>query len=175
MIQNGNKARIIRDIGLLIVPSAEHLAVTHAEHLKILTESVSEDWDSSMPITTSCPRPDYSVGFKRQAFTPDQLQRLEPFVGDLQDEYQSYFLATWYTFFPFLTCEAQPGGGAHDVANRKNAHSTALAVRAVVELFRLAKREEEIDREILAFSVSYDNSSVSLYGHYPVIENKDTK
>ncbi|KAH8707169.1 hypothetical protein GQ44DRAFT_731851 [Phaeosphaeriaceae sp. PMI808] len=128
-----------------------------------------------MPITTSCPRPDYSVGFRRQAFTPDQLRRLELFIGDLQDEYQSYFLATWYIFFPFLTCEAQPGGGAYDVADGKNAHSTALAVRAVVELFRLANREEEIDREILAFSVSYDNSSVSLYGYYLAIENKDTK
>ncbi|KAF2189996.1 hypothetical protein K469DRAFT_699585 [Zopfia rhizophila CBS 207.26] len=100
-----------------------------------------------MPITTSCPRPNYS------------LQRLKPF----------------YIFFPFLTCEAQPGGGAHNITNYKNAHSTALAVWAVVELFWLTKREEEIDREILAFLVSYDNSSVSLYGHYPVIENKDTK
>ncbi|KAK5145977.1 hypothetical protein LTR32_002359 [Rachicladosporium monterosium] len=49
-----------------------------------------------------------------------------------------------------------------------------LAVRGVVELFRLAKREKEIDREILAFSMSHDHSTVRIYGHYPVIEGKNT-
>lgn len=49
-----------------------------------------------------------------------------------------------------------------------------LAVRGVVELFRLVKREQELHREILAFSVSHDHRSVRIYGHYPVIEGKKT-
>jgi hypothetical protein len=32
-----------------------------------------------------------------------------------------------------------------------------LVVRGVVELFRLVKREKELRREILAFSVSHDH------------------
>ncbi len=50
-----------------------------------------------------------------------------------------------------------------------------LAVRAIVELFRLVGRVTEVHREILAFSISHDNCSVRIYGHYPVIDGKDTK
>jgi hypothetical protein len=48
-------------------------------------------------------------------------------------------------------------------------------VRGVVEMFRHVKREKEIDREILAFSVSHDHQNVRIYGHYPVIKEKDTE
>ncbi|KAF2455283.1 hypothetical protein BDY21DRAFT_387067 [Lineolata rhizophorae] len=55
-----------------------------------------------------------------------------------------------------------------------NAYSTTLAGRAIVDLFRLVKREKEINREMLAFSVSHDSRSVRIYGHYPVIKGRDT-
>jgi hypothetical protein len=50
-----------------------------------------------------------------------------------------------------------------------------LAVRAIVELFRLVRREMELHRENLAFSISHDYRSVRIYGHYPVIDRRDTK
>lgn len=37
------------------------------------------------------------------------------------------------------------------------------------------KREKELDREILAFLVSHDHSSIRIYGYYPIIKGKDTK
>ena len=49
-----------------------------------------------------------------------------------------------------------------------------LAVRSVVELFRFAKREKELHREILAFSVSHDHQAVRIYGHYPVVDRNKT-
>ena len=49
-----------------------------------------------------------------------------------------------------------------------------LAVRAIVELFRLGKREKEIHREILAFSISHDHRTVRIYDHYPIIDGKET-
>jgi hypothetical protein len=49
-----------------------------------------------------------------------------------------------------------------------------VAVRALVVLCRAVKREKELDREILAFSVSHDHTSVRIYGHYPVIETDKT-
>jgi hypothetical protein len=49
-----------------------------------------------------------------------------------------------------------------------------MAVRGVVELLRLVKREKELHREILAFSISHDHRSVRIYGHYPVIEGEKT-
>ena len=49
-----------------------------------------------------------------------------------------------------------------------------IAVRSLIELFRAVKREEELNREILAFSVSHDHRSVRIYGHYAVIDNNQT-
>lgn len=49
-----------------------------------------------------------------------------------------------------------------------------VAVRALIELFRLVKREKELDREILTFSVSHDYRSVRIYKYYSVIEGDKT-
>ncbi|KAL7625815.1 hypothetical protein AAE478_005038 [Parahypoxylon ruwenzoriense] len=51
----------------------------------------------------------------------------------------------------------------------------ALAIRGVTELFRFVNREKEVNGQILAFSISPDNGSVRMYGHYPVIDGKDIK
>lgn len=171
-IRDRNETRVLRDISLLIVPSVEILTTYGATELACLTESVNEGWNNSIPLTQTRPQPDYAVGFRREAFTEEQLSKLQPFVGDLTD--QSFFMATYYLYFPFLTCEVKCGAAALDVADRQNAHSMTLAVRAVVELFRLVKREKELDREILAFSISHDHTSVRIHGHYAVIEEKKT-
>ncbi|KAF2258002.1 hypothetical protein CC78DRAFT_505403 [Lojkania enalia] len=172
-IRSRNETRVIRDISLLIVPSAETLATYGAKELEILIESTNEGWNNSIPLTGTRPQPDYSVGFKRTAFTDEQLKKLAPFIGDFIAGDQSFFMATYYMYFPFLTCEVKCGAAALEIADRQNAHSMTLAVRAVVELFRLAGREKEIDHEILAFSVSHDHTSVRIYGHYAVINGKD--
>jgi hypothetical protein len=171
-IRNRNETRVIRDISQLIVPSAEIFATYGAAALDCLIESTNEGWNNSIPVTKTRPQPDYSVGFRREAFTETQLQKLQPFVGDLTDN--SFFMGTWYMYFPFFSSEVKCGAAALDVADRQNAHSMTLAVRGVVELFRLVKREKELHREILAFSISHDHRSVRIYGHYPVIEGKNT-
>jgi hypothetical protein len=174
-IHNKNEARVIQDISRLIVPSAESLATFGAKHLDILTESVNEGWNNSIPLTSTRPQPDYSVGFKRDAFTEDQLAKLSPIIGDFIAGDQSLFMATYYMYFPFLTCEVKCGAAALDIADRQNAHSMTLAVRAIVTLFRAVKRDDEVNRKILAFSISHDHQSVRIYGHYPVISGIDTK
>jgi hypothetical protein len=83
-------------------------------------------------------------------------------------------MVTWQMHFPFLTCEVKCGAAALDVADRQNAHSMAVALRGVVDLFRLVKREKELHREILAFSILHDDRTVRICGHYPVINGKDT-
>ncbi|RYP05274.1 hypothetical protein DL765_009883 [Monosporascus sp. GIB2] len=125
---NKNEARIIQDISRLIVPSVELLAL-RTKDLRHLTESVNEGWHNSMPLSGTRPQPDYSVGFKRDAFTEDQLTKLLPFIGNFIAGDQSLFLATYYMYFPFLTCEVKCGAAALDVADRQNAHSMTLAVR----------------------------------------------
>jgi hypothetical protein len=114
------------------------------------------------------------VGFRRSAFTDEQLEKLKPFTGEIASLYTSYFMGTWRMYFPFLTCEVKCGAAALNVADRQNAHSMTIAVRAVVELFRYVKRENELHREVLAFSISHDHSSVRIYGHYAIIEKDNT-
>ncbi|TWU70855.1 hypothetical protein ED733_000488 [Metarhizium rileyi] len=174
-VEDRNEARVMRDITPLIVPPAEILRIRGAKHLDILIESVNEGWNNSIPLTGTRPQPDYSLGFRREAFSDDQLTRLSPFIGDFIGGDQSFFMATYLIYFPFLTCEVKCGAAALDVADRQNAHSMTLAVRAVVELFRAVKREGEVHRQILAFSISHDHRSVRIYGHYPVIEGITTK
>ena len=171
-LQGKNEARVIQDLSRLIIPSAETLARCGANHLNVLVESVNEGWNSSIPITVPRPQPDYAVGFGPSAFSEDQLNKLQPYLGDYDS--LSYFKATCYMLFPFLTCEVKCSQTRLDIADRQNAHSTALAVRAIAELFKGVKREKEIDREILAFSVSHDHESVRIYGYYPVIESTKT-
>ena len=77
-------------------------------------------------------------------------------------------------YFPFLTCEVKCADAALNIADRQNAHSMTLAVRSVVELFKLVRREKELHREILAFSISHDHSSVRIFGHYAIIEENRT-
>ena len=173
MIQDRNEAKVIQDIARLIVPSAQTLAVYGSMHLKKLVESVNEGWNNAIPLTKTRPQPDYAVGFRREAFTVDQLKKIEPFVGSLFDV--SYFMATYYMYFPFLTCEVKCGAAALDTADRQNAHSMTLAVRGVVELFRYVKREKEIDREILAFSIAHDDRAVRIYGYYAEINGPEQK
>ncbi|KGM91591.1 hypothetical protein PABG_11833 [Paracoccidioides brasiliensis Pb03] len=79
-------------------------------------------------------------------------------------------MATYYLYFLFLTCEVTCGAASLDIADRQNAHSATIAVRATVELFKLVKREREVDREILTFSISHDHTAVRICGHYAVLD-----
>lgn len=175
MVEDRNEARVLRDITPLIVPSAEILAAYGAGALKCLIEGTNEGWNNSIPLTGTRPQPDYAVGFKRSAFTDSQLDRLSPFIGEFLGGDQSLFMATYLMYFPFFTCEVKRNGEDIEISDRQNAHSMTLAVRGVVDLFRLVKREKEVDRQILAFSVSHNHRSVRIYGHYPVINGEDTK
>ncbi|KUI56349.1 hypothetical protein VP1G_03733 [Cytospora mali] len=138
-VADRSEARLLRDITPLIVPSAEVLATYGASALNCLIESINEGWNNSNPLTGSRPQPDYAVGFRRDAFSKDRLNKLSLFIGD--------FLAGDQSFY----------GYDLEIAGRQNAHSMTLAVRGVVELFRVVKRKSEVDRQILAFSISHNH------------------
>ncbi|KAI4172145.1 MAG: hypothetical protein LQ346_008653, partial [Caloplaca aetnensis] len=173
-LQGKNEARIFKDCTPLIVPGAEtHALLKGDPTLDVAIESVNEGWESSNPITKTRPQPDYAVGFSRNAFLDEQLKKLAPYMGDPWS--MSYIMGTYYMLFPFLTCEVKNGGSVGlDVADRQNLHSMTLAVRGIVELFRLVNRAQELHRRVLAFSVSHDHNTARIYGHYPVVEGGKT-
>jgi len=171
MTRNRNETRVVRDIAQLLVPSAEILAIRGAKHLEILNETVNEGWNNCIPLLGPRPQPDYAVGFKREAFTRDQLRKLQPLIGQLDD--QSYLAATYNMYQPVLTSEVKCGASALDIADRQNAHSMTLALRGLVELFRLVGREKELHREINGFSISHDDEAVRIYGHYALVNGTE--
>ena len=77
-------------------------------------------------------------------------------------------------YFSFLTTEVKCGNEALNIVDRQNVHSAAVAANAVVELYRLMSRQDELNRKILTFSVLHDHRAVRIYDHYAVIKGKDT-
>ncbi|PON28654.1 hypothetical protein TGAM01_v202501 [Trichoderma gamsii] len=142
------------------------------EGVQILSTSFYRGWNNSVPLTEMRPQPDLTVGFALCEFTQDQLKRLLPFIGRDATNYLSFFMATDKICFPFLTYELDDI--SLDNAELLNAHNMTLAVRGVVELFRLVNRQHELHRQILAFSLSHDCTSVQIYGHYAEIKGKLT-
>ncbi|KAL8960216.1 MAG: hypothetical protein Q9193_003042 [Seirophora villosa] len=173
-VRNRNEAVVVQDITRLIVPSAQNLAIYGDKLLDHLYETVNEGWTSVAEYEGSVPQPDYSVGFARSAFTKEQLNKLKPFVGEPGFKVITYLMVTTQMYFPFLTCEVKSGAADLNIADRQNAQSMSVALRALIILFRSVKREKELDREILVFSISHDHRSVRIYGHYPVIEGDKT-
>lgn len=172
-IANRNEARVIQDIGRLIVPAPEELFRRGAKHLKHLIETVDESWIKSIPLVKGPrPQPDFAVGVKPSAFTSDQLKKLQPSIGDWQTT--SRLVATDEMYFPFLTAEVKCGNEALNIADRQNAHSAAVAANAIVELYRLLSRQDELNQKILTFSISHDNEAVRMYGHYALIKGDHT-
>ena len=167
-----NEAMVLVDITPLIVARAEILYTYGASHLKHLTEEFNAAWYKCFPLVKGPnPQPDYSVGLKDSAFSRNQLKKLEPFVGSFQP---THFMATEWMHFPFLTCEVKCGNEALNIADRQNAHNASVAANAVVELYRAVSRQNELHRTILTFSVSHDHQAVRIYGHYVLINGKDT-
>lgn len=172
LIRGRNETRVIRDIAQLIVPSAEILAIRGSEHLKILQETTNAGWKNAIPFYGSRPQPDYSLGFKREAFTKERLQKLQPFIGnDLQD--CCYFAATYDMYFPFLTSEVKCGACALDIADRQNAHSQTVSSRGLFELFRLVGRKGELHNTISGFSFSHSDVDVRIWAHLIVMNGDD--
>ncbi|TAQ86910.1 hypothetical protein B7494_g4755 [Chlorociboria aeruginascens] len=164
-LKGKNESRILQDLSPLLVPSAEILAILGADHLDGIVESVNEGWNNCYPITKPCPQPDSAFGYGIFSFSDTQLNILRPTLGDAS--FSSYFKATYYMHFPFLTKEIKTGVLGLDIADNQNAHSMTIAIRAVVELFKLVGREKELHREIVALAISHDDQLVRHYAYYP--------
>ena len=118
-LEDRNEARVIQDIARLIVPSAETLATYRATHLDNLIEGVNERWIGNIAVEGPRPQPDYSVGFRRSAFTDEQLEKLDKLIGSVFDT--SLFVATYRIYFPFFTCEVKCGAAARYYRSPKRA------------------------------------------------------
>ncbi|KAL5040782.1 hypothetical protein BDW71DRAFT_212781 [Aspergillus fruticulosus] len=175
------ESAIIRTIGELVVPS-----IDNSVELGTLADSMDEPWDDSIPLDEGVPplqnhadlleekkyylprpQPDYSVGFSSLAFTDEQLLKLEPFLGGMNST--SFFRPTGEMHFPFMVSEVKSKTTSLRAADYQSIHSMALCLRGIIYLFRLVKREQELDRTILGFSITHNSCDVRIHGYYPAI------
>lgn len=173
-----NEASVTYSLHDLICPSAEELAyeTLHDDVLgsnyAMFVDHWGESWVKQPSVLQGfpVPKPDYCAGFSRKAFSEERLARLDKVVGE-----QARFAPTSWMYFPFLTCEAKSYRDNIIYADNQNAHSMMLAIHATVELFRGARCEHRINREILGFSVSYNNDLARVWAHYPVVTESRTE
>ncbi|KAK3065002.1 hypothetical protein LTS18_014077 [Coniosporium uncinatum] len=180
-IRGENETKVVRDIAPLIVPSAEILADRGAKHLEILRKTVNACWVNPITFMQTPgsrpgprPQPDFGLGFKRDAFSREQFQKLQPFIGDLLTD-STLIAATYNMYLPFFSAEVKCGAAALDIADRQNTHTQSVILRGLHTLFRLVGREMELHREINGFSISHSDVDVRIWGHYAVIDGDDVR
>ena len=175
-IQDLGEGRLRRDITPWVVPSAENLFFSGEITLDYIDEEIQADWTRCATMGGTRPKPDYTAGLSRTAFTEEEIGILENYTS-----FERPFLFTPNLCFPFLMCEAKIGYEGLDEADRHNIHSASIAVGAIIELYKAAfgttypDRMNELNGQVLAFSVSHNNSLVYLYGHYAVLSDDSTR
>ncbi|KAK8187928.1 uncharacterized protein BKA78DRAFT_319903 [Phyllosticta capitalensis] len=176
-LRHKSKARLVNDVGRLLVPSAAELRIRGEPSLSILAETVRQTWCRCIPLFPPSPDPEISVGFDKEAFTKGRMAKMRPHLGC--GSKTSLFTATADVYFPFLVVEATPSlspeGRNFCAMELRNTPHAATAMRGVVELFRYVDRAYEIDRNILTWSITYDTDTVTINGHYAVIDGKEIR
>lgn len=176
-LENKNEVTVTHCLHDLACPGAEDLAALNVknkglrEKYTLLVDHWNERWQHMAQLMPGFPQPqpDYCVGFARKAFSLDELDRLSTVTKTT-----SGFTATAYLYFPFLTCEVKSHKAPIYETDNQNAYSMMLAVTAIVDLFRAAKMEESVNRQVLGFALCYNHMNIRLDGYYPIIAGART-
>ncbi|MCJ1449618.1 MAG: hypothetical protein MMC23_010140 [Stictis urceolatum] len=168
-IESLSESRIQRDVMPWVVPSAENLFFSEELQEDWIGDEVQTNWSMCQTLGGTRPKPDYTAGLRRKAFTKDEIRKLLNHSAPSQP-----FLFTPELSFPFLICEAKSGDEGLNKARRQNIHSASIAVNAIIELYKAAyggsdpSQVEGLYGQVLVFTVSHSHSVVYLYGHYAV-------
>ncbi|KAL1621022.1 hypothetical protein SLS56_009385 [Neofusicoccum ribis] len=173
-----NEPYVVAELHDLVCPPVERLSHIHDRNIelrgryKLFVDQRNEGWTKAPQLLAGfpSPKPDYCVGYRRRAFTREELALLATVPSS-----RSSFAVTDHMYFPFLTCEVKSHKEPISIANRQNAYSMMVAVSTAVGLFRAAKVEQSVHRKVLGFSISYDHKNVVAFGYYPVIDGPCTE
>lgn len=167
LVRFRNKARVVRDITPLIVPSPELLSIDGYPGMDQMSEAINAEWTQCDTIYGPRPKPDFAIGISSSAFTRDEEEKL-------MLSHTSACPNLWpeNMYYPFLICEVRDSDGLIQEAERQCMHSASIAVRAVVQLYQNISAANEVDRKILAFSVAHNDTTVNIFGHFATVEEQ---
>lgn len=168
-VANANEGKIQRDILPWVVPSAVHLRLWGESGMEHIAEEIQAEWKRCATMGSTCPKPDYTVGLTRNAFSRDEFEALQNYATTTKP-----FLFTPELCFPFLVCEAKSGEEGLNKAHRQNIHSASIAIRAIIELCWAAygksnPRVQDLYGQVLVFTVSHNHEMVYLSGHFAAL------
>lgn len=168
-VQYLNETRIQRDITPWVLPSPDLLQLWGEEGLQDLGEELNAEWIRCSTMGWTRPKPDVTVGLAPRAFLGEDQQRLQSYATPDAPVY-----VTPNICFPFLVCEAKSSPVGLDEADGQNLHSASIAVRSIFAIYEKAwgwrspRMLEDLNGQILVFSISHDHHRVQLYGHFAV-------
>lgn len=163
-----NKARVVRDITPLVVPSPELLTIEGYHGMDQMREALGTEWIQYDAIYAPPPKPDLAIGISSTAFTEDEKEKLEL---SYESAYPNLFPENLY--YPFLICQVMENSDMGiEEAERHSMYSASIAVQAVVRLYQNISAANEVDRKILAFSVVHNGYDVKIFGHFALVEEQ---
>ncbi|RMZ79681.1 hypothetical protein DV738_g3246, partial [Chaetothyriales sp. CBS 135597] len=167
-VQNRNEGRVYRDLTPLLVPSPALLSVSGSgeQVLKDIAEEISVEWSKCKTLGGPKPKPDFALGISPSAFNDEESAKLQNYAS-----FERLARFTDNILFPFLLCEVKCGNEGINRADRQNMHSSSMAVRAIVKLLQSlgGNHANDLNGQILVFSISHDNERVKIYGHFPIL------
>ena len=166
-VQFRNEARVVRDITPIVVPSAELLLISDQPGLEYITEAMNAEWVQCDTLCGPRPKPDFVAGISPSAFTREEKEKLKM---NHTSACPNLFPENMY--FPFLICEVKGSDRPIQEAERQAMHSASIAARAVIQLYRKISSAEQLNRQILTISVSHNNTTIKVFGHFAHIDNE---
>ena len=166
-VQFRNEARVVRDITPIVVPSAELLFISDQPGLEYITEAMNAEWVQCDTLCGPRPKPDFVAGISPSAFTREEKEKLKM---NHTSACPNLFPENMY--FPFLICEVKGSDRPIQEAERQAMHSASIAARAVIQLYRKISSAEQLNRQILTISVSHNNTTIKVFGHFAHIDNE---
>ncbi|KAG6037115.1 hypothetical protein E4U41_005327 [Claviceps citrina] len=168
-----NEARIFRDVTPYVVPSPEHLFMRGETGLQWYGEELNTDWTGCARMGWTRPKPDVTIGLRRDAFSKEELKKLQDYSTPTTPT-----SVTQNTYFPFLVCEVKSAQRPLGEADAQNLHSAAIAVNAIFKLYEAAygwrstEMLKDLHGQALVFSVSHTASLAGLYAHFALCHSQ---
>ena len=166
-VQFRNEARVVRDITPIVVPSAELLFISDQPGLEHITEAMNAEWVQCDTLCGPRPKPDFVAGISPSAFSKEDKEKLKM---NHTSACPNLFPENMY--YPFLICEVKGSDRPIQEAERQAMHSASIAARAIIQLYRKISSAEQLNRQILTISVSHNNTTVKVFGHFAQIDEE---
>ncbi|OKL60863.1 hypothetical protein UA08_03304 [Talaromyces atroroseus] len=170
MLWDQSEVGLLMGLHPLLMPSVQEQYLKqkesrdHFQYLEHVVDGYNDLWINAEPICGPKPKPDHARGLCESFLSDNQRRKLKT-----KSNGPSPYTMRDNMWFPYLTAEVKRAGEGLLAADRQNMHSVCIASRALVCLSQAANQPEKLHRRVLGFSISHDLDHVSIYVHYPEI------